>query len=536
MFSQKVFKDPLYDYISIDSDICEKIIDSKYFQRLRRIEQTSMRCLYPSARHDRFIHSIGVYHLAKMAIYALKFNDKVYIECNEEDFSFLDDDVLESLWFSFEMAALLHDVCHSPFSHTLEDFYSEIYNEDEDGNPKPGKNIITQLFEEAAIINKQEKTETFNIFVDECNEAKPAPHEIASCILIFRQFRDDIEELVAERNKQNKYKIKVDYLFMARCILGALYKKADPLNDYKNCIIKLLNSAIDVDKLDYITRDSSVSGFANTLVDTKRLLQSLVFAVYRDTNTTTRLCLAFKKTAVGVIQNVVSSRNSLYTWIYSHHKVLYESYLVHEAVDRIAKQSQAEDKKYEFLNRFFSVKSVEDKLTCDADIWNLFLQHGDMPIVEELIQRNKQKKAIWKSFAEFQGYFNTSSISSSIGDYSYEQMTEFLKGSSDDIKDFKEYVNKFEIDGEKPGFVVKVSITKLANIEHNEILVYMNNKLYPFDAIFTDLYKKASIPPFFYIYCDKEIKSKLNADSYKLKNEFVEYIKKYDKFRLIPNK
>lgn len=34
---KKVFKDPLYDYIRIDNNVCEKIIDSKYFQRLRRI-------------------------------------------------------------------------------------------------------------------------------------------------------------------------------------------------------------------------------------------------------------------------------------------------------------------------------------------------------------------------------------------------------------------------------------------------------------------------------------------------------------------
>ena len=60
----KRFKDPLYNYIVVDADICSSIIDSKYFQRLRRIEQTSMRCLYPSARHDRFIHSLGTYHLA----------------------------------------------------------------------------------------------------------------------------------------------------------------------------------------------------------------------------------------------------------------------------------------------------------------------------------------------------------------------------------------------------------------------------------------------------------------------------------------
>ena len=53
----KVFKDPVHGYISVDEDIVDRIIDCMYFQRLRRIEQSSMRCVYPSARHDRFAHS-----------------------------------------------------------------------------------------------------------------------------------------------------------------------------------------------------------------------------------------------------------------------------------------------------------------------------------------------------------------------------------------------------------------------------------------------------------------------------------------------
>ena len=121
---QKIAKDPLYGYVSIDADIIEEIIDTKYFQRLRRIEQTSMRCLYPSARHDRFVHSIGTYYLAKLAMDSLEKNLK-----NGEGF-YVDDKTLgkfrpslrlKSIRFSFEMAALLHDIGHSPFSHTLEE-------------------------------------------------------------------------------------------------------------------------------------------------------------------------------------------------------------------------------------------------------------------------------------------------------------------------------------------------------------------------------------------------------------------------------
>ena len=44
-----------------------KAIDSVEFQRLKWIEQGSFRVLYPGARHDRFIHSLGTFFLAKKA-------------------------------------------------------------------------------------------------------------------------------------------------------------------------------------------------------------------------------------------------------------------------------------------------------------------------------------------------------------------------------------------------------------------------------------------------------------------------------------
>lgn len=55
--------DSVHGYIDIDESYFSNIIDTDYFQRLRRIEQTSTRALFPSARHDRFIHSLGVFHI-----------------------------------------------------------------------------------------------------------------------------------------------------------------------------------------------------------------------------------------------------------------------------------------------------------------------------------------------------------------------------------------------------------------------------------------------------------------------------------------
>lgn len=70
----KKFRDTIHGYIEIPEPIVTNIIDTELFQRLRYIEQTSMRPLYPAARHDRFIHSLGVYWIGKQAFTHFKEN------------------------------------------------------------------------------------------------------------------------------------------------------------------------------------------------------------------------------------------------------------------------------------------------------------------------------------------------------------------------------------------------------------------------------------------------------------------------------
>lgn len=60
----KQIKDPIYGYVDID-DIYIQLINTPEFQRLRNIVQTSYQALYPSALHNRFVHSIGVFHLGE---------------------------------------------------------------------------------------------------------------------------------------------------------------------------------------------------------------------------------------------------------------------------------------------------------------------------------------------------------------------------------------------------------------------------------------------------------------------------------------
>ncbi|ASJ09297.1 phosphohydrolase [Thermococcus siculi] len=96
----KLIHDPLHGGIELD-DFAVRLIDTPEFQRLRRITQLGLAYLaYPSARHTRFEHSLGTFHLAKRV--------RTYNPEIEEGALY---------------AALLHDLGHYPLSHTLEALY-----------------------------------------------------------------------------------------------------------------------------------------------------------------------------------------------------------------------------------------------------------------------------------------------------------------------------------------------------------------------------------------------------------------------------
>lgn len=96
----KLIHGPVHGTIELD-DFAVRLIDTPEFQRLRRITQLGFVFLaYPTARHTRFEHSLGTFYIARK------------IKERNPD---LDDAVV--------YAALLHDIGHYPFSHTLEGLY-----------------------------------------------------------------------------------------------------------------------------------------------------------------------------------------------------------------------------------------------------------------------------------------------------------------------------------------------------------------------------------------------------------------------------
>lgn len=101
-----LFNDPIYGFIAIETDLILQLINHPYFQRLRRISQMGLSSLvYPGAHHTRFEHAIGAMHVMQKAIEVL-LTKGIQISAQERE--------------AMQIAILLHDIGHGPFSHATE--------------------------------------------------------------------------------------------------------------------------------------------------------------------------------------------------------------------------------------------------------------------------------------------------------------------------------------------------------------------------------------------------------------------------------
>lgn len=364
MTKGKRFKDPIYGYIDIEESLILDIVDTAGFQRLRNIIQTSYSPLYSSAVHNRFVHSLGVYHLGCIVSKSILKNKKEYEEVENLD-RFLE---------IFEIACLLHDLGHAPFSHTGEEYYLEKGTRD---------SLHSTIIELTNDFDLEEEIKSKNY--------KAAPHELMSVIVALK----DYESLFLNNEEKS---------FFARCILGYPYTKQETKNSFLNCIISLLNSSvIDVDKLDYLIRDAYITGFDTVSIDYVRLLESIKFrkeeGLYQ---------IVYKKGAISVIENVVYAHDAERKWIQNHPIVQYESYLLQSVIEALKK-------KYAQINLFSYDALTETgveifegykvSLLCDADV-TFLMKNLDSESGKEYFQRKDRRHPLWKSEAEYKAIFN----------------------------------------------------------------------------------------------------------------------------------
>jgi HD superfamily phosphohydrolase len=199
---RKIINDPVFGFLSIPNELVYDVLQHPYVQRLNRIRQLGLSYLvYPGAMHSRFGHSIGAMHLMQEAIQSLRLKD---VDITEEEST------------AAQIAILLHDIGHGPFSHVLE-----------------------------------------HTIVD------GVTHEDISLLMMERIN----EDLRGYGLRVTGYEMTDKPLDMAI----AIFKNEYP----KHFLHQLISSQLDVDRMDYLCRDSFFSGVQEGRVASERLLKML---------------------------------------------------------------------------------------------------------------------------------------------------------------------------------------------------------------------------------------------------------------------
>ncbi|MFZ6050833.1 HD domain-containing protein [Halocola ammonii] len=230
---RKILNDPVYGFISLNHDILLDLIDHRFFQRLRRINQLGLtQLVYPGALHNRFHHAIGAMHLMSEAIEVIR----------QKGQEITDEEAQGVL-----IAILLHDIGHGPFSHALEH----------------------------SLVEGVSHEEISALIMSRLNEEMDGRLEVA--IRIFN-------------------------------------------NDYpKNFLHQLVSSQLDMDRLDYLRRDSFYTGVAEGNIGSERIIKMLNVANDE---------LVVESKGIYSIEKFIVSRRLMYWQVYLHKTVLSAEFML----------------------------------------------------------------------------------------------------------------------------------------------------------------------------------------------------------------
>lgn len=281
-------RDPVHGSIAISQEE-EDIIEAPEFQRLRSIKQLGFsEFSFPAATHNRYLHSIGVCHLAGRAF------DQIF-----QDEKFSSDAVKKRLRQCFRAAALLHDVGHGPLSHVTEE-------------------VMPPLKELNVKVYQNRSKAIYQLGLAEGTDRK-ANHEDYT----IRYITDSPLSAVITKVFSDITPLHIV------CLIDKTLSCPDDFFidqgvDYRPILSQLVSSELDVDRMDYLERDSYFCGTNYGNIDVEWLLSNL--KAHRIGN---QVYLALNRRALYTFDDFLLSRHHMNLMVYFHHKgIIYEEMLM----------------------------------------------------------------------------------------------------------------------------------------------------------------------------------------------------------------
>jgi HD superfamily phosphohydrolase len=273
-------RDPLHGAITVDGPELA-VIDHPYVQRLRGIRQLGFSHLpFPGATHTRYNHSLGVMHLAGLAFDA----------CFRDDpFSTPEDRA--AYRHCLRLAALCHDIGHAPFSHAAE--------------------FAMPALKELGI-------------------TAYAPERVAARLDVRASHEDYTIAILTQSDLAGTIRANFpfDPMHVAALVSHEVRIEDDFFNhrgfDLRGLLSQLISSDLDVDRLDYLGRDSFFTGAKYGQVDVHWLVSNMA----RHVDSEGRVSLALDRRALYAFDDFMIARFHMFVMVYFHQKsVAYEEML-----------------------------------------------------------------------------------------------------------------------------------------------------------------------------------------------------------------